>query len=253
MQNPGERKGGSPSMKGRFHSIESFGTVDEPGIRCVVFLQGCSLRCRYCHNPDTWDRQGGQEIDSEEVVQKVLRFRSYFGEKGGITLSGGEPFMQPDFSAAILKRCKEEGIHTAVDTSGCVDIDALEKVLPYTDLLLLDIKGLNEEDYAWITGQKLEKYRKALQVIQKWKMNLWLRYVVLPGINDSEEHREKLREFVTALSSQVQNVELLPYHPLGVHKWEKLGLKYTLSDLETPNQDEMDQFTQEVRKSLGKN
>ncbi|AHF06105.1 pyruvate formate-lyase-activating protein [Desulfitobacterium metallireducens] len=233
-------------MKGRIHSIESFGTVDGPGIRCVVFLQGCSLRCRYCHNPDTWDCQGGQEIDSEEVVQKVLRFKSYFGEKGGITLSGGEPLLQPDFAAAILKRCKEEGIHTAVDTSGWVDISALDKVLPYTDLFLLDIKGLNEENYTWITGQKTQKFHEALQLIKEKKTDLWLRYVVLPGINDTDQHREKLKEFVQALSPQVQNVELLPYHPLGIHKWEKLGLKYTLYDLEIPNQDKIDQFSHDV-------
>lgn len=237
-------------MKGRIHSIESFGTVDGPGIRCVVFLQGCSLRCRYCHNPDTWDCQGGQEIDSEDVVQKVLRFRPYFGEKGGITLSGGEPFLQPDFSAAILKRCKEKGLHTAVDTSGWVDISALEKVLPYTDLLLLDIKGLNEADYTWITGQKTQKFHDALQLIKEWKTDLWLRYVVLPGINDSDQHRAKLKELVQTLSPQVRNIELLPYHPLGIHKWEKLGLKYSLYDLEPQTQLEMDQFASDVYKTF---
>lgn len=237
-------------MKGKIHSIESFGTVDGPGIRCVVFLQGCSLRCRYCHNPDTWDCQGGLEIDSEEVVQKVLRFRPYFGEKGGITLSGGEPLLQPEFSASILKKCKEEGIHTAVDTSGWVDLLALEKVLPYTDLLLLDIKGLNGVDYAWITGQKDQKFHEALQLIKERKTDLWLRYVVLPGINDSDQHRVKLKEFVHALSPQVRNIELLPYHQLGIHKWEKLGLKYSLYDLEAPTQLEIDRFTQDVRESL---
>lgn len=229
-------------MKGKIHSIESFGTVDGPGIRCVVFFQGCSLRCRYCHNPDTWNRQGGTEMDSEEVVRKVLRYKPYFGEHGGITLSGGEPLLQPDFAASILKRCREEGIHTAVDTSGWVDIPALEKVLPYTNLLLLDIKGLNGTDYEWITGQKDQKFRWALRLIQEKKTDLWLRYVVLPGINDSEEHRLKLKELMDNLSSQVKKIEYLPYHPLGIHKWEKLGLEYSLYSLPSPTQVEMDRF-----------
>ncbi|WP_434510398.1 pyruvate formate-lyase-activating protein [Desulfitobacterium sp. AusDCA] len=235
-------------MKGRIHSIESLGTVDGPGIRCVVFLQGCSLRCRYCHNPDTWNTQGGTEVDSEEVVQKILRYKPYFGDRGGVTLSGGEPLLQSDFAASILKGCKEKGIHTAVDTSGWVDIPALERVLPYTDLFLLDIKGLNPEDYQWITGQQNHKFNWALELIKQSKTDVWFRYVFLPGINDSEAHRAKLGQMVRSFSTQVKNIELLPYHPLGIHKWEKLGLSYSLYDLESPSQFEIDRFNEDLRK-----
>ena len=143
---------------------------------------------------------------------------------------------------SILQRCREEGIHTAVDTSGWVDIPALEKALPYTDLLLLDIKGLNGADYEWITGQKDQKFRWAQRLIQEKKIDLWLRYVVLPGINDSEEHRLKLKELMDNLSSQVKKIGYLPYHSLGIHKWEKLGLEYSLYSLPSPTQVEMDQF-----------
>lgn len=187
-------------------------------------------------------------MDFAEVVQKILRYKPYFGERGGVTLSGGEPLLQPDFAASILKGCKEKGIHTAVDTSGWVDISDLEKVLPYTDLLLLDIKGLNLKDYQWITGQKDHKFNWAVQFIKQMKTEVWLRYVVLPGINDTEEHRVKLGEVVHSFSSHVQNVELLPYHPLGIHKWEKLGLNYSLYDLKSPSQLEIDQFNEDLRK-----
>lgn len=231
-------------MKGKIHSIESFGTVDGPGIRCVVFFQGCSLRCRYCHNPDTWNPEWGNEVDSEDVLKKVIRFKPYFQEHGGITLSGGEPLLQPEFAAAVLRSCKNLGIHTAVDTSGWVDIPALEKVLPYTDLLLLDVKALDSTEYQWLTGQKEEKFRQALNVIKKMQQDLWLRYVVLPGINDSAQHMEKLKKLVRFLGAQVKKVEFLPYHGLGLSKWEKLGLKYSLCDLQPPSRDDIERLDQ---------
>lgn len=229
-------------MIGKIHSIESLGTVDGPGIRSVVFFQGCALRCRYCHNPDTWLQSEGIEIDSEEVVKKVLRFNSYFGSEGGVTLSGGEPMLQPEFAATILKGCKEYGLHTVVDTSGWVDISALQQVLPYTDLLLLDVKALSGKEYQWLTGKKEDKFRKALTWIKKQKQDLWLRYVVLPGINDGESQVEQLRELVADLSPCIRRVELLPYHTLGVHKWERLGLNYSLGELPPPSEDQIKQM-----------
>lgn len=234
-------------MKGRIHSIESFGTVDGPGIRSVVFFQGCSLRCRYCHNPDTWNKTWGTEIDSEEVVQKVMRFKPYFGEMGGITLSGGEPLLQPEFAAAILRECKQKGLHTAVDTSGWVDLPSLEKVLPFADLLLLDVKALNSSEYEWITGKTDSKFRKSLELIQLKKKDVWIRYVVLPEINDSLDHMRELGKLVHSLGSLVKHVELLPYHNLGIAKWEKLSLNYTLRDLSAPSQDQMERLRNEIR------
>lgn len=234
-------------MKGRIHSIESLGTVDGPGIRSVVFFQGCSLRCRYCHNPDTWDTTWGTEIDSKEVVQKVERFKSYFGKQGGITLSGGEPLLQPEFAAEILRACQEKGIHTAVDTSGWVDQSSLEKVLPYTDLLLLDVKALNNAEYKWLTGKTNDEFLRTLELIKRKKQELWLRYVVLPGINDSPHHLDQLSELVHLLGSNVKNVEFLPYHRLGVSKWEKLGLTYSLDTLQSPSQEQIKQMMVRIR------
>ncbi len=234
-------------MKGKIHSIESLGTVDGPGIRSVVFFQGCSLRCRYCHNPDTWNKTCGLEIDSTEVVQKIIRFRPYFGEQGGITLSGGEPLLQPEFAADILRACKEKGLHTAVDTSGWVDLASLENVLPFTDLLLLDVKALQAAEYEWLTGKTDEKFRRALDLIKRKKQELWLRYVVLPGINDSPRHQEQLKELHQYLGSCVKHVEFLPYHYLGVPKWEKLGLTYSLEKLPTPSQEQMEQMKESIK------
>lgn len=237
-------------MKGRIHSFESFGTVDGPGIRCVVFFQGCSLRCRYCHNPDTWNLKWGMEMDSEELLQKILRFKPYFGDEGGVTLSGGEPLLQPEFAVAILKACKEQEIHTAVDTSGWVEESALQTVLPYTDLLLLDVKGVNDTDYKGITGKTKQKFDSALKVIYEWKTDLWLRYVVLPGINDSDYHMAELKALKKTLGSQVKKVEFLPYHALGVHKWERLGLSYLLKEMKSPTTEEIERLKSELINEL---
>jgi pyruvate formate lyase activating enzyme len=233
-------------MKGKIHSIESLGTLDGPGIRSVVFFQGCALRCRYCHNPDTWNKDWGTELESEEIVRRIRRFKPYFGPQGGITLSGGEPLLQPRFAAAILKECRDEGIHTAVDTSGCVDVSALAQILPHTDLLLLDIKALTGEEYAWLTGQSNEKFLEVLKLLRRAGQELWLRYVVLPGINDSPRHWAGLKELRESLGSCVQKVELLPYHGLGIPKWEKLGLTYPLSGLQAPNPERLEQIRREL-------
>jgi pyruvate formate lyase activating enzyme len=234
-------------MKGRIHSIESFGTVDGPGIRSVIFFQGCSLRCRYCHNPDTWDRTWGMEVQSEDIVEKVLRFKPFYGQQGGVTLSGGEPLLQPDFAASILKECKEKGLHTAVDTSGWVESSSLDKVLPYTDLLLLDVKAVNSAEYEWLTGKNDKKFRLALERIMKKRQELWLRYVVLPGVNDSPRHLDEFKKLLDDLGPCVKNVEFLPYHCLGIPKWEKLGLTYSLDQLKPPSLDQIEQMKKRIK------
>ncbi|SHF11104.1 pyruvate formate-lyase-activating protein [Desulforamulus putei] len=227
-------------VSGRIHSIESCGTVDGPGLRCVIFLQGCPLRCRYCHNPDTWQTTGGQEVEASALIKMVLRFKPYFNDRGGVTLSGGEPLLQPEFAAAILQGCKEAGIHTAVDTSGWVDPAALARALPYTDLLLLDVKAVQDDQYRWLTGRHEHRFLAALDYIKKEKTPIWVRYVVLPGINDSAQHIQKLKELMSSLGSQVEKVELLPYHPLGIHKWNRLGLTYTLEHLQPPSRSSLE-------------
>jgi len=236
-------------MTGRIHSIESCGTLDGPGLRCVVFFQGCPLRCRYCHNPDTWDFNGGLEVTSSEIVKKIIRFKPYFKQNGGVTLSGGEPLLQPEFAAEILRECKRNGIHTAVDTSGWVSTAALEHTLPYTDLLLLDVKGLDNKMYQWLTGKEEDMFFSALTTIKKYKTPLWLRYVILPGINDTPEYIGKLKILASSLGSMVQKIELLPYHPLGEHKWKKLGYEYTLSQINPPKDSDIDLLYQKLREN----
>lgn len=243
---------GGIMVQGRIHSIESCGSVDGPGLRCVVFFQGCSLRCRYCHNPDTWSLQSGQEVDSDQLIKKILRFKPYFGEQGGVTLSGGEPLLQPDFAVEILRQCKQHGIHTAIDTSGWVEAGDLEKVLPFTDLVLLDIKAVEKELYKWLTGQSNDKFLVALDIIKRQKTPLWVRYVLLPGVNDTEELLNSLKDLTSSLGIQVQKVEFLPYHRLGLHKWESLGLKYSLSNLIPPPESIITQLNKNFNYNLNK-
>ena len=188
---------------GHIHSMESMGLVDGPGIRSVVFFQGCALRCKFCHNPDTWEFQGGEEMTPEALVKKISRFKPYFKQNGGVTFSGGEPLMQPEFLLKTLKLCKQEGIHTCIDTAGFGQGDYNE-ILSYTDLVLLDLKALERN------GTKL-----------------WIRHVVVPGLTDSKEHMQELKEYIDRIPN-VEKVELLPYHLLGTNKYEVMNLSYPL-------------------------
>lgn len=214
-------------IKGRIHSIETMGLVDGPGIRVVVFFQGCKLRCTYCHNPDTWNENNGTEYTVEEVVSKIKKFKSYFQTSGGgVTFSGGDPLRQPEFLLEVLKACKAEGIHTCLDTSG-VGFGDYEEILKYTDLVLYDVKHLTEKGYLDLTGFKMDETNKFLEAVRKNQTKLWIRQVVLPGQTDSDEYIKNLKEFVDSLDN-VEKVELLPYHLLGKNKYENLGMKYRL-------------------------
>ena len=216
---------------GRIHSIESMGLVDGPGIRVVVFFQGCALRCLYCHNPDTWNEDGGQEYTPEQIVNKLIRFKSYFNTSGGgVTFSGGDPLRQPEFLLEVLKLCKKEGIHTCIDTSG-VGYGNYDEILDYTDLVLYDVKHLTQDGYIDMTGLKQDETNKFLEACIKKGTKLWIRQVVVPGKTDSDEYMQKLKEFVDKLDN-VEKVELLPYHLLGVNKYEVMGMKYRLEGLE---------------------
>ena len=221
-------------IKGKIHSVESMGLVDGPGIRVVVFMQGCTLRCLYCHNPDTWTLDGNKDaldFTPEELVNKISRFRSYFEKSGGgVTFSGGDPLKQPEFLNETLKLCKEAGIHTTLDTSG-VGFGDYEEILKYTDLVLYDVKHLTREGYKDMTGIEIDETQKFLEACKKMGTKMWIRQVVVPGKTDSEEYIRELGKFIKTLDN-VEKVELLPYHLLGVNKYETLGIKYRLEGLE---------------------
>ncbi|KEI01028.1 pyruvate formate lyase-activating protein [Clostridium botulinum C/D str. Sp77] len=215
---------------GRIHSFESMGLVDGPGIRNVVFFQGCPLRCSFCHNPDTWDFNGGYEISPEDLVKKIIRFKPYFKNNGGVTFSGGEPLMQPKFLLEALKLCKENNIHTAIDTSG-YGSEYLDELLKFTDLIILDIKHIDEHNFKSLTGVSINKLFNFIAILNKSKCRVWIRHVVIPGITDSIEHIESLKSIIKTIRN-VDKIELLPYHTLGSHKYESLNFDYKLKHLE---------------------
>ena len=224
-------------MKGRINSIQTLGTVDGPGVRFVLFMQGCPLRCAYCHNPDTWDFAGGYEVSAEEIFEKVKRYREYFGKDGGITVSGGEPTTQADFVCELFSLCKSEGIHTALDTSGCLWNEKIERLLEVTDLCLLDYKMCNAEDYEKYTRCKKESVDFFLSELQKRSIDTWLRQVIVKGINDSADSVKLLYE-VADSHSCVKKVELLKFRKFCAPKYENLGVEFPFGNIpETTEED----------------
>lgn len=213
-------------MIGNVAGFETMGLVDGPGVRFVVFLQGCPLRCLYCHNPEMWNNDEQKiQISPEELVKKIKRYKPYFKDIGGVTISGGEPLTQAEFVCEVFKLCKENGIHTCLDTSGYGK--NYDKLLSYCDLVILDVKELDAEKYKKLTGKKIDQFFKFVETCQKKNKKLWLRQVIVPGLNDTVENVKKLNEFAKSLSN-VEKVELLPYHTMGVEKYKKLGIKYRL-------------------------
>lgn len=220
-------------QQGYIHSIETLGTLDGPGIRMVVFLQGCRLRCSYCHNPDTWDFKKGIMTTPEKVVKKAKRYKPYFKfNDGGVTFSGGEPLMQPEFLLECLKLCKEEGIHTVLDTAG-VGVGEYEEILKYTDLVILDIKHSNPEKYKNITGMDIGYYYELKKALIRNHSDIWIKQVVTQGINDTcDDMHEFEKEVNTFPREMIKKVELLPYHTLGVFKYKELNISYKLEGVE---------------------
>lgn len=214
-------------LSGRVHSFQSMGAVDGPGLRYVVFFQGCPLRCAYCHNPDTWPFEGGQEVTVEEVLQKVRRCAPYIKQKGGVTLTGGEPLAQSGFAAALLAALKAEGFHTALDTSGVCGLTEAKKVLAHTDLVLADLKFTTEEDYRRFTGGSLAHTLEFLDLCREMGRPVWLRHVVVPGLNDGPEAAARLAELAKRYGN-VEKVELLPFRTLCIEKYAALGLPFPL-------------------------
>lgn len=231
-------------MTGYIHSFESFGTVDGPGIRFVVFLQGCPLRCKYCHNPDSWGK-GGQAYEVDLLVNRILRYKNYFGEKGGVTLSGGEPLVQIEFVTELLEKLKQNGVHTCIDTSGITfneeskeSVRKHEELLKFVDLVLLDIKHIDDEACKVLTGHGNKNTLAFAKFLSDQGKKIWIRQVLVPGITDGEDSLKRTRAFIDTLST-VEKVEVLPYHTLGVVKYQKLGISYPLEGVEAPSKEKV--------------
>ncbi|MDD5828897.1 MAG: pyruvate formate-lyase-activating protein [Lachnospira sp.] len=234
----------SSDIKGRVHSVESFGSVDGPGVRYIVFLQGCHMRCKYCHNPETWSMEGGELMTAQEVFDKAYRYRNYWKNNGGITVSGGEAMLQMEFVTELFKLAKNENVHTTLDTSGNPftmeepfksQFDELMKV---TDLFMLDIKHIDDEKHKQITGWTNSNILQLARYLSDNGKDMWIRHVLVPGYTDDENDLIRLRDFVKSLKT-VQRFEVLPYHTLGVFKWENLGIPYSLSDVMPPDRDQI--------------
>lgn len=229
-------------LKGRIHSFESFGAVDGPGIRYIVFMQGCHLKCKYCQNRDTWDVSSPDSIEctTDEVLNKILKYKNYIkASGGGVTISGGEPLLQPDFLIELFTKLHEHGISTCIDTSGMFPLtDKIKKVIDVTDIFLLDIKCINDDICTWLTGHSNKLELEFARYISNCGKRLWIRQVLVPGITDKESDLVLLRDFLKTIN--VEKFEFLGYHDLGKYKWEKLGLKYELENTSIATKDDLD-------------
>lgn len=214
-------------LTGTIHSFQSMGAVDGPGLRCVVFLQGCPLRCVYCHNPDTWDFTGGTETTVEEMVQKILRYKPFIAKNGGVTVTGGEPLCQSAFTAELFRQLHAHGIHTALDTSGVGDLTAARDVLAHTDLVLADVKFLKEADYRTNCGASFAQVCRFLDLADELGIPMWIRRVVVPGLNDTQADILALKTFLAKYKT-VEKVELLPFRKLCLEKYDALGIPFPL-------------------------
>jgi pyruvate formate lyase activating enzyme len=238
-------------MKGFIHSIESCGTVDGPGLRYVVFTQGCLLRCQYCHNADTWEIGKGKEMTVEEIITDLKTYLPFIeASGGGITVSGGEPLLQMDFLIELFKECKKIGIHTAIDSSGgCYTTEEtfqqkLNELLLYTDLVLLDLKHIDEKKHRKLTGRTNQQILQFARLLSEKQVPVWIRHVLVPTVTDDPEDLRRLAAFIHNLDN-VEKIEILPYHKLGVYKWKTLGLSYPLEGIEPPSEESI-QMAQQI-------
>lgn len=227
-------------MQGYIHQLESFGSVDGPGVRFIIFFSGCPLRCKYCHNPDTWDMTKGKLYTADELLNEALSCKAYWGAKGGITVSGGEPLMQLDFLLELFTKAKEKGVNTCIDTAGGPFIkegdwfEKFKKLMEVTDILLMDIKHIDEKEHIKLTGRTGKNIIEMFRYLDEIKKPIWIRHVLVPGITDNDEYLLRTRDFIRTLSN-VQRVEILPYHGLGAMKYKDLGIDYVLKDTESPS------------------
>ena len=229
-------------VQGRVHSIETFGSLDGPGIRFVIFLQGCHMRCQYCHNPDTWNCGGGTLKTADELLKQAVRYKPYWGKNGGITVSGGEPLLQLDFLIELFEKAKAKGISTCIDTAGQPFtrkepfFSKFTKLMEVTDLLLLDMKHIDPEAHKKLTAQPNDNILDLYRYLSDIHKPIWVRQVLVPGLTDGEDSLKKTRAFLDTLTN-VEKVEVLPYHTMGKYKYEKLGLAYPLEGVKSPSQE----------------
>ncbi|QIL46643.1 pyruvate formate lyase-activating protein [Vagococcus coleopterorum] len=232
-------------VTGRIHSTENFGTVDGPGVRFIIFTQGCRMRCEFCHNPDTWEIGKGREVTTDEMIEEALKYRSYWGDKGGITVSGGEPLLQIPFMTDLFKKAKALGIHTTIDTCGKPFtleepfISEFEELLEYTDLILFDIKHIDAEGHKALTKMSNDNILEMAQYLSDKNQPVWIRHVLVPTRTDYDEFLIRLDEFVKTLKN-VDKFEVLPYHTMGKFKWDELGLEYPLEGINPPEKERVE-------------
>lgn len=228
-------------MKAKIHSFFAGGTVDGPGIRFVIFFNGCPLRCKYCHNPDTWTMDGATSYTVDEIVNRVLKYKGYYANGGGVTVTGGEPLLQLDFVIELFKKLKANNIHTAIDTSG-ITFDSLDsrytELIKYTDLVLLDIKHIDAEKHIELTGKSNEKPLAFARFLSDNGIKIWIRHVLIPSITLIDDYLIRIKEFVDTLPT-VEKIEVLPYHTMGITKYQNLGIKYPLEGIEAPTKEEI--------------
>lgn len=229
-------------LKGNIHSTETFGSVDGPGVRFIIFFQGCRMRCRYCHNADTWNPHGGNQMTADELLDRAERYRAYWGSEGGVTVSGGEPLLQIDFLIELLQKAKQRGIHTCVDTAGQPFtreepfFSKFNELLRFTDLLLVDIKHIDNDEHLALTGHQNSNILDMLTYLSEQKKPVWIRHVLVPGITDNDDALRRTRAFIDKLGN-VQRVEVLPYHSMGAFKWKALDIPYTLEATLPPTEE----------------
>ncbi|MDD2627976.1 MAG: pyruvate formate-lyase-activating protein [Clostridia bacterium] len=234
------------NIKGKIHSFENFGTVDGPGIRFVIFMQGCEFRCKFCHNPDTWDKKAGDEYTAKEVMNEIMKYSVYYKKSnGGITVSGGEPLLQLEFILQLFKLAKEEGLHTTIDTAGNIDLtdkdvkEEINKLLNVTDLMLLDLKEMNEEKHIKLTGKSNKNTISFAKYLEEKNMPTVLRYVYIKGINDAKDTLDKLKEIKQKYKNIIE-IDVLGYHKMGEYKWKEMGIKNELKDIKASTKNEVD-------------
>ena len=229
-------------MQGNIHSIETFGSVDGPGIRFVIFVKGCAMRCLFCHNPDTWKGEGGTLRESDDLIKQALRYRPYWGDKGGITVSGGEPLLQTDFLLDLFKKAKEHGISTCIDTAGQPFtrkepfFSKFQELMKYTDILLMDIKHIDPKMHLKLTSCPNENIIDMFRYLDEIHKPIWIRHVLLPGYTDDDTYLYETRKFIKTLHN-VEKIDVLPFHKMGEFKWKKLGYPYQLKDTQPPSKE----------------
>lgn len=223
---------------GRLHSIETFGALDGPGIRTVFFMQGCPARCMYCHNPDTWEEEAGEQVTVGEVISRARRGRPYYGENGGVTFSGGEPLLQADFLIEAMDALRKDGINSAIDTSGTYFDEKSEEVISHCDMVLLDIKHIDPSRFKELTGREQGTLSLLIDAVNRQEKPVWIRQVIVPGFNDDEEYIRELNKFLKRIK-YIRKIELLGYHNMAEPKYDKLGIKYRLKGVKPMDSDSL--------------